>query len=187
MRYRRRAGGRPGTTMVESAVVYAALFFIIFGLFVAGTGVFRYQECAHLAREGARWASTHGHQYRSDAGLGTGSPGGTYQSMDTSPSPGVMWYKVDSNSTSSTWTGAIYNNAIQPGFIALDSNNVTCLIGWPPVTLPDGTVDKINGSASPDNWPGSKVFVKVSYQWFPEIWLVGPFTLTSTAAMPITN
>jgi hypothetical protein len=31
------------------------------------------------------------------------------------------------------------------------------------------------------------VTVTVSYQWFPEIYLVGPFNLTSTSSMPITN
>jgi hypothetical protein len=28
---------------------------------------------------------------------------------------------------------------------------------------------------------GNKVTVKVTYQWFPELFLVGPFVLTSTS------
>ena len=33
----------------------------------------------------------------------------------------------------------------------------------------------------------SKVTVTVSYQWFPEVFLVGPYNLSSTSTMPITN
>src|SRR5262245_216786 len=57
---------RKGTTAVEFAVVASALFVLFFSLIVGAMGVFRYQEMAHLAREGARYASTHGGQYALD-------------------------------------------------------------------------------------------------------------------------
>ena len=54
-------------------------------------GVFRYQEVATLAREGARYASTHGYQYRKDAGQAIG--------------------------TASDWQDDIYTNGIKPRII----------------------------------------------------------------------
>jgi hypothetical protein len=183
MAFHSRRRGRVGTTLVEAAIVYPVAFLLMLGLIVGGMGIFRYQEVSHLAREGARWASTHGAGYRQDVGTYPGSVGGTYDRTDATPLPGIMWYKVDSTSTSGTWTGDIYNNAISPNIVSLDSSNVSCEIGWPQVTNLAGVVVQ----NSPDNWRGSKVFVTVNYQWFPEVYLVGPFTLTSTSSMPMTN
>lgn len=183
MRYPYAARRRPGTSLVEAAVVYPIVFMLMLGLLVGGMGVFRYQEVSHLAREGARWASVHGAQYHQDQGTYPGSVGGTYERTDSSPAPGIRWYKVDSSPASGTWTGDIYNGAIKPNIMTLDENYVTCEIGWPRVTNLAGTVVQDN----PDNWRGSKVFVTVNYKWFPEVYLVGPFTLTSTSAMPMTN
>src|SRR5262245_31479224 len=57
----RRAAG-----LVEFAVICPAALLILFGLVVGGLGVFRYQQVAHLAREGARYASTHGGRYQQE-------------------------------------------------------------------------------------------------------------------------
>src|SRR5713101_8315998 len=57
---------RRGATIVEMAVVGGVVVFLIFAFVVGATGIFRYQEVAHLAREGARYASTHGGQYQQD-------------------------------------------------------------------------------------------------------------------------
>src|SRR5438128_167603 len=54
---------RRGTVLVESAVVYVVLIVLVFGILVLGMTVFRYQQVAHAAREGARWASVHGSEY----------------------------------------------------------------------------------------------------------------------------
>ena len=64
------------------------------------------------------------------------------------------------------------------GTVALDTTRLTCKIGWPPV---------INQTDKPDNWPGSKVTITVTYQWMPELFLIGPINLTSTSTMAITN
>jgi Flp pilus assembly protein TadG len=143
---------RRGATVVECAIVYPVLFLFLLGLVVGGTGIFRYQEVASLAREGARYGSTHGAPYRQDAGEPVGTP--------------------------ADWSTDIYNNAIAPNIIALDPNSLSYSCTWPPV---------VNLPASSDNWPGSTVTVTVTYQWFPELYLVGPITLTSTSSMPITN
>jgi hypothetical protein len=147
-----RTKNRSAATVVECAIVLPLTFGLILTLMVGATGVFRYQEVATLAREGARYGSTHGHQYRKDAGLPIG--------------------------TSPDWTADIYQKAVQPNLVALDESRLTCQVNWP---------DVINQPGKPDNWPGSKVDVTITYQWIPE-W--GPFpsvNLTSTSSMPITN
>jgi len=149
---RRQLAVRAGATVVECAIVLPVTFFLMFALLIGGMGMFRYQEVATLAREGARYGSTHGHQYRRDAGQPDG--------------------------TSADWSADIYNNAISPQIISLDVSQLSYQVTWP---------DVINQPGKPDNWPGSKVDVTVSYNWFPELYLVGPIVLTSTSSMPITN
>ena len=148
----RRSGGRGAATAVECAFILPVTFFLLLGLVVGAMGVFRYQEMATLARLATRYASTHGHQYRKDAGLPVG--------------------------TSADWTADVYNNAIAPNVVSLTPSLLSYQVSWP---------DVINQPGKPDNWPGSQVTVTVSYQWFPEVYLVGPFNLTSTSSMPITN
>jgi len=143
---------RSGAKAVEAAFVLPVAFFLIFALVIGATGIFRFQEVAYLAREGARYASTHGAQYRTDAGMPSG--------------------------TESDWEQDIINNGMLPKRLVLDPAKIAVDITWPPV---------INQPTKPDNWPGSKVTVKVTYQWIPEGYLVGPVTLTSTSSMIITN
>ncbi len=143
---------RRGTTAVEGAFVYPVAFGFMLALVVGALGVFRFQEVAFLAREAARYASTHGAQYRQDAKLGVGTP--------------------------SDWSSDIYANAIAPKVVDLDAAKLSYTVTWPNV---------VNQPAKSDNWPGSSVTVTVSYQWFPELFLAGPLTLTRTSTMPITN
>jgi hypothetical protein len=127
-------------------------FFLLLALTVGAMGVLRYQEVATAAREGARYASTHGYQYRMDSG----------QSMGTS----------------SDWTTDITTNGINPQLVAIDPSQLNVTVTWP---------DVVNQPGKPDNWPGSKVTVTVTYPWMPELYLIGPINLTSTSSMPITN
>jgi hypothetical protein len=174
--HNQRQDRRRGATVVECAVVYPVTFLLLLGLVVGGLGVFRYQEVAALARAGARYASTHGAQFRKDAGMGTGTPGsnGTSQS-------GWWWYDADPNLSSgsnTSWTQDTYDNGVRPNQVALDKQSLAVKVGWPAV---------INQSDKADNWPGSRVSVTVTYQWLPEAFLIGPISLTSTSTMPITN
>jgi Flp pilus assembly protein TadG len=57
---------RSATTIVECALVYPLVFLLVLGLLVGGLGIFRYQEIAYLAREGARHASVRGMDYEID-------------------------------------------------------------------------------------------------------------------------
>jgi hypothetical protein len=48
------------------------------GLVIGAAGMFRYQETAHLARQAARYASTHGTQWAKDTGNPPASPADIY-------------------------------------------------------------------------------------------------------------
>ena len=63
---------RSGAAVVEVAIVAPVVLFFILAQIVGGLGVSRYQEIAHLARECARYASTHGGMYQKE-----GIPGKT--------------------------------------------------------------------------------------------------------------
>jgi Flp pilus assembly protein TadG len=163
--------------VVECAVVYPAVFLLLFGLIIGGLGVFRYQEVASLARAGARYASTHGAQYRKDTGEGVGAAG----SSSSTSSNGFFWYQVNpllAAGSDTSWAGDVYDQAIRPNLVILNPAYVQAKIGWPPVS---------NQPNNPDNWPGSQVSVTVTYQWLPELYVVGPINLTSTSTIAITN
>jgi Flp pilus assembly protein TadG len=57
---------RPGVTAVESAVVLAVLLVMILAIIAGGYGVFRHQQAACLACEGARYASVRGADFKKD-------------------------------------------------------------------------------------------------------------------------
>ena len=57
---------RRGVHLVESAIVYPIVLLLLIGVLVVGLGVFRYQQMASLARDGARWASVRGGRYQTD-------------------------------------------------------------------------------------------------------------------------
>lgn len=155
---------RNGATAVEFAVVASATFLILLGLVVGGLGVFRYQEVAHLAREGTRYASTHGGQYQLDG-----------------------WPAV-------TGVAAIASNSDIQAYlasktVALNSNNLTVNISWsaPAAIVPNNIPTYLNTDPNLVP-PGQSVFqnyvtVTVTYQWMPEVFLIGPINLTSTSRL----
>ncbi len=134
-----------GTTTVELAVTCPIAFFLIFATIIGGLGVFRYQQVAALAREGARWASLHGSEYAAD----TGNPAATPED--------------------------VFNTIIRPAAVSLSADHLTYQVSWNQSNEPL-TVD--------ENYEqpfGNTVTVRVNYIWFPELFLIGPYTLTSTS------
>ena len=157
---------RRAATLVESAVVYSLTFFLCLALLVGGLGVFRYQEVAQLAREGARYASTHGGKYQAD-----GQPQATGVPAVASSSDLLTYLKAEAVTldpsqlqVSVSWSGA---GSVTP-------SNYPYYVDTDPNLVPPGQVVVRNN-----------VTVTVSYQWLPELYLVGPLTLTSTAQMPM--
>src|SRR5262245_47918768 len=70
---------RAATSTVEAAVVYPATFLFLLGLIIGSLGVFRYQEVAALAREGARYAAVRGAKYEQVTGQPAATPDDVYQ------------------------------------------------------------------------------------------------------------
>jgi Flp pilus assembly protein TadG len=97
---------RWGTTTVEFAITCPIVFFLIFATVVGGLGVFRYQQVAAAAREGARWASVHGGQYADE----TNQPAAT--------------------------ASDIYSNAILPAASALNPSQLSYLVTWNKSNMP---------------------------------------------------
>ena len=136
---------RGGTTTIEFAVTCPIAFFLIFATIVGGLGVFRYQQVASAAREGARWASVHGGLYAQETGKPAATP------------------------------GAIYNNAILPAAGALETSHLSYDVTWNKSNMP------LQVDTQYEKPIGNTVTVTVTYQWFPEMYLIGPYTLTSTS------
>ena len=97
---------RVGFAATESIVVLPTLMFLILATVVGGYGIFRYQQIAMLAREGARYASVHGGQYQQE----TGNPAATPQD--------------------------VYNNAIAPYATNLDLAQLSYTVSWNSNNMP---------------------------------------------------
>ncbi len=155
---------RKGATILEFAVVAPVTFLLILGLIIGGMGVFRYQEVAHLAREATRYASTHGGQYILD-----GMPAKT----------SVAAVSSDSDIQAYVATKAV----------ALNPSNLTVGISWsaPSSIVPANIPSYVDTDPSLVP-PGQKIYqnyvtVTVTYQWLPEILIIGPISLTSTSTI----
>jgi Flp pilus assembly protein TadG len=73
---------------------------------------------------------------------------------------------------------SIYDEAVRPNALALDPNALSCTVTWDKSNYPryvaaDRTVHR------------NYVSVTVSYQWGPELPLIGAITLTSTSTLPV--
>jgi hypothetical protein len=163
--YRNRVR-RQAVSPVEFAIVAGVTMFLIISLIVGAMGVFRYQEVAHLAREGSRYASTHGGSYHQEG-------------IDTQTGVPQIASSADLQSY------------LQSRAVELDSNSLTVTVSWsaPAGYTPTNLVsyDNVDTSLVP---PGqitiyNNVTVTVSYTWMPELYLVGPITLTSTSTVPM--
>jgi Flp pilus assembly protein TadG len=161
-RFRRRRG----VTVVEFAVIAPVVLFFIFAQIIGGMGIFRYLEVAHLARNCARYASTHGGKYQQDgiakmtgvAAIASTSDLSNYLAGKTvllDPKQlqiNVAWTAPSTSQTANMPTYTDTNpNLIPPGQITIQNN----------------------------------VIVTVKYQWFPELFLAGPITFSSTSKMPM--
>jgi hypothetical protein len=157
---------RQAASLVEFAIVGGVTIFLVIALIVGAMGVFRYQEVAHLAREGSRYASTHG---------------GTYHQEGIDTQTGVP--QVASSADLLSY--------LQSQVVSLDSNSLTVAVSWsaPAGYTPTNLVsyDDVDSTLVP---PGqitiyNNVTVTVTYQWMPELFLVGPITLSSTSTTPM--
>ena len=156
----RRGRGRRGATTVEAAFAFTVLFTCLFTLVVGGLGVFRYFQVDCLARESARYLSVRGKNYATD----TKNPSPTEQQT--------------------------FNQVVMPLAAGMNPKMLTVQVDW---------IDRRTDSATPwDSAPRSVVSytssgapvtdhvrVTVSYQWFPEAILAGPYFLRSVTEVPM--
>jgi Flp pilus assembly protein TadG len=71
----------------------------------------------------------------------------------------------------------VFNTAILPGAILMDPDSLSYEVTWDQSNMPLQVVDDVQKPF------GNTVTVTVSYQWFPELFLVGPFNLTSSSTV----
>jgi Flp pilus assembly protein TadG len=141
---------RKAAVAVEAALVFPIVILLLLGLVVGGMGIFRYQEVAWLAREGARYASVRGTDYQRDV---AGATAATAED--------------------------VANNAILPNIVCLDKSQLSTTVTWDQTNAPYSVTTDF---AKPR---GNTVSVSVTYTWLPELWLLGPITLSSTSTLPM--
>jgi Flp pilus assembly protein TadG len=73
----------------------------------------------------------------------------------------------------------VYNNAILPLATSLDLSHLTYSVSWNTSNMP------YTVSTDYENPTGNTVTVTVNYKWFPEMYLAGPITLSSTSTVPM--
>jgi Flp pilus assembly protein TadG len=144
-----RTRRRPAAALVEAAIVLPVTFFLLLGLIIGALGIFRYQEVAYLAREGARYAAVHGKKYEEEVKKPAATP------------------------------ADIYTNAILPRVVTLNRSHLSYSVTWDKSNAPY-TVSNDYEKATTNT-----VSVTVTYQWFPELFLKGPYTLSSTSTLPM--
>jgi hypothetical protein len=163
---------RPAAHTVEAALIFPLVFFFLLALVVGALGMFRYHQVCHLAREAARFASTHGGQYNQEnhAAIRAGTlPHVNEQYIKTNL---VAAHAPSMDLASITTTIAFNTSGGNYGWDDTHHNGHR----WP-------TSSKtVNGTTYTDT---NTVSVTVSYTWIPEMYLIGPITLTSTSVMPM--
>ena len=197
MRLRTKIRKRSGAYAIEAAFVFPIVFFLLLMIVIGSLGIFRYQECAYLARMGTRFGSVRGDNYwyyqrnlrppNSSPGVVANPSGYT----DTGNNTTYLSYTPTSSTTGpgtyTNWCDDIYGNRIYSNLMLLEPAYTSCRMDWPTVAL---------NPNMPDNAPGSQIRVQVTYHWIPEVhfWLpglgqitYGPYDLTSMSSMPITN
>jgi Flp pilus assembly protein TadG len=147
---------RRGAAVVEFAVIGPLLFLLLIGFAVLGMGVFKYQEVAYLARQGARYASIHGAQYYIDNKLPPGDQ--------------------------TSWTNEIKNQGVLTHVVGLEASRVNVTASWSAGNNRANAGDPATGFQTTIN---NNVTVTVTYSWMPEAFLVGPFMLSSASTVPM--
>jgi Flp pilus assembly protein TadG len=91
---------------------------------------------------------------------------------------GSQYAKEVSGATAAT-PQDIYDNAIAPRIVCLDLSQLTYSVTW------NTSNDPYTMTSNYEKPLGNTVSVTVSYQWFPELYLIGPYTLSSTSTVPM--
>jgi Flp pilus assembly protein TadG len=151
---------RRAAMAVEAAVVYPVVVIVFLGLIVGGIGVFRYQQVACQAREAARWASVRGGN----------------------------WSR-ETNQTSPT-KQQILQQAVLPLAAGMDPSKITIQVQWINQATGaavdwDSAGKDVGSMTAGQDYVTNTIRVTITYQWSPNLFLVGAINLTSTCEIPM--
>jgi Flp pilus assembly protein TadG len=128
----RRIHRRRGATTIEFAIACPIAFFILIATMVGSLGVFRYQQVASLAREGARWASVHGADYARE----TGNPAATPETiLSEAISPTAVSLGLSDLSCTAVWNESNEVLTTKEDYSTPKGNTVTVTVTY--VWLPE--------------------------------------------------
>ena len=146
----RRPARRPGATVVELAIIYSALFLVLFALILGAIAVFRYQQVAQLAREGSRYAAVHGYNWATENKQPATTPNDVYEKAirprAVSMEPSKLSYSV-------TWdtNQKPYHTEVRDDTVVPVTNNVIVTVSYQwdafifgPVTLKSTSVSSMH-------------------------------------------
>jgi Flp pilus assembly protein TadG len=145
---------------VEAAVVYPIMLLLLLGLIVVGMGVFHHQQVAWQAREASRFASVRGWTWEKDT---------------DQPSP---------------TKNEILRNVMHPLAFTMDRAKLNLQVSW----VNQATGEAVDWDSAPrtrfsvtktNEYVVNTVRVTVTYEWMPELFLVGPIYLVSTSEFPM--
>ena len=157
---RRKDRTRKGAAAVEGAVVYPSFFALLFMLVVGGMGVFHYQMCACLANEAVRFACVRGKSWAKETGQASPTQ---QQIFDQCVAPAAI---------------GMYLANLSIAVVVIDPASGTA-VNWDTSPKFTYTVSS-TGTAQT-----TRVRATVSYNWFPELFLVGPYTMSAVAEQPM--
>jgi Flp pilus assembly protein TadG len=156
----RPSRGRRGAVAVEAAIVYPVLLLILLLLVLGGIGVFRYQQVACLAQEGARQVCVRGLDWSKET-------------------------KKDSPTEAD-----IRRDIILPLAAGMDPNHLTVQVELIDNTTGAVTNWDKSSKAALSTTPGGEMItnslrVTVRYRWTPGVLFTGSWTLTSVCEIPM--
>lgn len=156
----RSPASRRGATVIETAIVLVLLIFLVCGLISGGFGVFRHQQVACLAQEGARWANVRGGEYSKDGN----TPPTRQQIVDAAILPRAASMDPADIDVRVEW--------IDRG------TNTVC--DW------DAAPKDIRSISASGEYVTNTVRVTVTYRWTPGMFW-GPMDLRSVCESPMSN
>jgi Flp pilus assembly protein TadG len=177
MIYRLNTRRRHASSAVEAAFILPVTFFLMYGLCIGGLLVFKYQELTHIARETARFASTHGSQYK--------KYNQTAITAGTQPSVDSTYLQTYAQNLTITIPSSDLNVTVKVQTLPAGStsNSKPTNVDWDTNSSP--TSSYTNGSGNTCTVT-NMVIVTVSMTWTPGVYVYpGSVTLTATSTMPM--
>jgi Flp pilus assembly protein TadG len=152
------AGSRTGALTLEAALVFPVFVLLQVAIILGGTGIFRYQQTACLAREAAHWASVRGGDYERDT-------------EQTSPTKADIW-----------------TQAIVPCLMDIDASQLTLKVEWidkanNQVVDWDAAPKDVRSLTALGEYVTNSVRVTVTFQWTTG--LFGNRALSSVSEWPM--